>query len=555
MKKFNIVLGLCVFLASLMAIVVIADAEFSESCNDENIVYRANREHNAHVSVWNASGNYLNACFEGDSGHECTDFDGDGANDNVVFRVNRDKNAHVEEKDEHTDGYKDLCFGGVECSYKEECDISIGEECFGSMKKTKNSHVGTCDEFQTKICCSPGCRIGFDDVYWSVNGVNMVSSVNEKDVVLMVVDGTSGCGEINNVSLKIKMESSVADNVLSVKTDFDEDGKIRYAWQARRHCDKHALQCVVDPIFYFEASFGGHVIQSDEIVVRPEGSEESECGDGLINGIEICDIGSLNSNNDDVLVHNLRCSDQFGWNGTLTCDGCAKLDTSSCSGVSGSCGNNVLNPGESCDGSEYFGDFNTCNELKGILSGELKCENCEYDSIKCILPDGYGEKCTSCSKCDDLFSNDCSQNVCVNACPGIGSCYYDSGVGEDCKSCQLVTKCEDYTNDLDCDVDRCVLLLDKPCTWEDGKCKENDKCSWNCDDVYSGCVNGVKNKVSACSLVSGDCNAISDNPARNYPDEVVCLEFEEDFPVFGWFNLIISIFLLISYYFIKKRFK
>jgi len=371
----------------------------------------------------------------------------------------------------------------------------------------------------------------------------------------MVVKGNEVCSNFD-LNLKVKMARSIG-HVFNIDTSFDGNGEVKFGWQARRHCDQDPISCLSDPSFFFDADFRGNIFRSEEpnLVVSPEGIDVAECGDGDITGREICDIGSSSDNSDDIFVHNLDCSDQADWSGDLTCDGCVRIDTSSCSGDSGSCGDDELNPGESCDGDEFFNDMNECNDLKSSLDGDLECINCQYNSNQCdlITETGGGERCTSCSKCDNLFGGDCNQNVCVNACPGPGSCYYDSGIGEDCKSCHTITRCEDYTNELDCEIDRCVLLLDNPCEWTGNTCKENNKCSWNCDNVYSVCVNGVKTKVGSCSLSSGDCNAIVDNPALNYPNEVICLELEEEFPVFTWVNVVLSIVLLIGYYFWRRK--
>lgn len=545
----RILLTLLIFI-SLIAISS-ALVEFGVVCEDENIVYKMDKLDNAHVALWNISKDgYLNVCYGEDSGHECVDFNDDGINDNIIFRVglNRDVNAHVEESGLNTSGYKDLCFGGVECNYKNECDQD--EECFGSIFRSKNSHVGDCDAYYTKICCIPGCRI--EELFWSKNGVNRISSVNEDDIVFMVVKGSNACKDID-VNLKVKQIASVG-SILSINTSFNDDSNVEMSWRARRHCDKHALFCSIDPSFYFEVKLFGNTKKSDDLVVKQKGSVVSECGDGRITGREICDINSKLDNSDDIFVQNMKCGD-VGWNGSLTCHGCYKINTSSCQGPSGRCGDNKLNQGEMCDGDTFFRNFDSCNELKSDLNGELTCQRCQYSSDSCNLPDTGGVRCGSCDKCDNLFSASCTQSVCINACGGPGSCYYDPGIGEDCKSCRLVTSCEDYTNELDCEIDRCLIILDNPCEWIEQGCRENKKCTWQCENVYSECINGVRSKVGTCRLLSGDCNVLLDNPAINYPEEITCFEAEEDFPAFTWLNVIIGATLIVCYYIIRKRIK
>lgn len=538
--------SLILFLISLLATLVSSDAQFNTICEQEHIIYRTTGLKNAHVAVAeDTSDGYFDVCSISDSGHECIDFNSDSLNDNVVFRIGseRTKNAHVEANYLETTGYEDLCFGSVECTYKTECEEQ--EECFGSIFREENSHVGDCNAYDTKICCTPGCRVL--DAFWSKNGVNQITTANEEEVVFMVVKGTSACSNIGNVNLKVY--KSALEQVLSVNAQFEESGRMLYAWETKRHCST----CVTDPNFYFEVNYLGNKLRSKtpDLTVLEENSVETECGDGRITGNEICDIGLKSDNSDDIFVRNLKCEDG-GWTGSLTCNSCTKINTSSCQGASGSCGDNTLNPGEICDGNKFLKDLDSCSDLKSDLSGNLECRNCQYNSSQCKVPDISSSRCNSCSQCDNLFSDSCTQNVCVNACGGPGSCYYALGSGEDCKSCQLVTTCEDYTNELDCEIDRCILLLDKPCEWDNGICKENDKCTWNCNSIYSECINGERSKTGTCSLVSGNCNAILDNPALNYPDSSVCIELEEDFPVFSLFNIIISLSLITSFYLIIK---
>ena len=145
----------------------------------------------------------------------------------------------------------------------------------------------------------------------------------------------------------------------------------------------------------------------------------------------------------------------------------------------------------------------------------------------------------------------------MNSCPGAGSCYYDpdDNNGEDCKSCNNVDGCEDYKNELDCELDRCILQLDHKCEWNNGACRENLDCGWDWANIYSTCVNELATKINNCRLISGECDPINDNPARTYPNHIACPSYTElvDFPVFTHGNLIVSLFLLIGYYFVRRK--
>ncbi len=543
----------------------------NNTCEDENIVYKLSSLNNAHVAVWSYnSNNYLDVCFENDEGHECKDFNNDGINDNVVFRIYNNSgkpyNAHVEQKGMNSSGYVDLCFGEVVCSYNQSC--SQGEECFGSISSVKNSHIGDCSVYEAKICCKTGCSI--ERVFWSKDGNNEITSAKDKDVVLLVVDGSNGCkNERREVNLTIK--ESRGGSFYNVNVKFNSDGDIEYPWEARRESS-----LIGNTAYYFEAKLGSQILTSRNLEVLPRTVETGFCGDGILSYNEVCDIGRSSTIMDDIFVNGVDdCSDHSSnWIGNLTCVSCNMIDTSSCKVKCGNntdcgdigpcdegfcigdneCDNGILEPGESCDGDDFFAEINTCREVSGDLVGDLECDDCQYDINECTILNFEGESCNSCSSCDNIFGgNECTQSVCVNACPGVGSCYYDLGIGEDCKPCNLIDSCEDYKNDLDCEIDRCLVMGENPCEWKDDECVENDKCRWDCDNTYSECVNGYSQKVSSCVLISGGCDAVNDNPARNYPNEISCIGVEEEYPVFTLFNLIISIVLIIGYYFIKKK--
>ena len=522
---------------------------YETQCNEENVAFKISGESNAHAAHWDFGDGYDNVCMFYGEGHECRDFDDNGDFDNKVIRLTDFENAHVERNDFTTPGYIDVCFGNAKCSYKDSCLDS--EDCIASIKQDSNSQIGECDFYDIQLCCSSLCEV--ERAFWSLNGDTKVSSVNEEDVVLLVIEGSEGCNEINE-SISLKIYENPLDEVHSVNVDFDQDNKIEWPWEAQRDC---GIGCIGDPDFYFEVKLFDITTRSEvpDLVVFPEDSSTSDCGDGQITGKEICDVKDVNNPNDDIFVSNLECNDQQGWNGTLKCDACLRIDTGTCVGGAGSCGNGVLNPGEVCDGNEYFGDINFCQEISGGLIGDLACNNCDYNVNSCIFVSGGGERCDSCSECDDLFGvGDCQQSICVQGCPGRGSCYYDSGIGEDCKSCALIDACNDYTNQEDCEFDRCVLQGNNACEWVNGACKENKNCEWDCNGIYTSCVNGYAQKVDICRLISGDCSALGDNPAVNYPDTLVCVEYsdEVDFPVFSFFNMFISLILLLGYYLGRK---
>ena len=262
------------------------------------------------------------------------------------------------------------------------------------------------------------------------------------------------------------------------------------------------------------------------------------------------------------------------------------------------CGDGELDPNEYCDKPSggtlddivWFNGIDSCSEIKTswIDDPNLDCyesgsggQECQLDVNGCSEVGGGpgGVYCNSCNagshSCEGDESFDgttCTQRECSYQCPAFGGCFYTPGhiFGDQCTDCDSVNECEDYENEFDCRANVCVML-DKVCDWIGGTCKENLDCTWNCDGLYGEPdANGMCHKQTkeceggsyiGCCL-AGYVNSPNDfykqqclanNPANNYPDEIVCKQLQEQFPIFTSFNLFLSIFLLISYYVIIQR--
>ncbi|MBD3313854.1 PKD domain-containing protein, partial [Candidatus Woesearchaeota archaeon] len=121
-----------------------------------------------------------------------------------------------------------------------------------------------------------------------------------------------------------------------------------------------------------------------------EGWPVPTCGDGNIDSGEQCDSG--------VGAHSCSDFDSFT-GGTLTCSDCM-FNTTQCTGagiVNGTCGDNIINPGETCDGLDW-GPVTGCADF-GYTGGTLSCSNwCDFNTTLCTV--------SGTTACSDGADND-----------------------------------------------------------------------------------------------------------------------------------------------------
>lgn len=102
-----------------------------------------------------------------------------------------------------------------------------------------------------------------------------------------------------------------------------------------------------------------------------------ECGNGEAEGGEECDGADLGG---------ATCEDFEDFTGgDLTCTAGCEYDTSACTS-GGSCGDQVVDDGEACDGTN-LGGLTTCDELdpQTYFGGPLACADCQFDVSGCEL--------------------------------------------------------------------------------------------------------------------------------------------------------------------------
>jgi hypothetical protein len=159
---------------------------------------------------------------------------------------------------------------------------------------------------------------------------------------------------------------------------------------------------------------------ADDDVVDADGDAGPECGDGVVEGDEICDGDELDGQ---------TCSDEGFAGGALACnDTCDGYDTSGCN----DCGNDMVDSGEECDGTALDGE--TCTS-QGFDEGTLLCaSDCTFDTSQCTTATCGNTNIEANEECDgtNLDGETCSSRGFVDGTLACNNCQFDES---GCNTC------------------------------------------------------------------------------------------------------------------------
>jgi hypothetical protein len=248
-----------------------------------------------------------------------------------------------------------------------------------------------------------------------------------------------------------KKEKSCGDGFIEEGEDCDPQAKDVYSvvpdhnrWRL------NAQTCLSIP-----GGFTGGTLACNPVTCKFDTSActlAASCGDGVKNGAELCDGSDFGS---------ATCASikGAGWTGSLSCTGgCGTIDSSTCTPPAATCGDGVKNGVELCDGSDlgsasctsvpggFSGGtlacsgsctFNTSGCYKcgdGVKNGTEACDGSDFGSATCASIKGAGwTGPLSCSACASIISSACMPPapICGNGIkeageecdpPEVGSC-------------------------------------------------------------------------------------------------------------------------------------
>ncbi len=223
---------------------------------------------------------------------------------------------------------------------------------------------------------------------------------------------------------------------------------------------------------------------TSEASTQPEtastGEPTSQCGDGVIEGEELCDDGDPEDGDEcPASCEPAFCGDGYVWIGTEACDDGNKFNDDACTNActTAICGDGVTHVDvEDCDdGNQVDTDFCTsacatavCGD-QIVLAGVEACDDGNQDD---------GDACTSL----------CKAAACGDGLLQVGEETCDDGNQDDSDACTSLCEpaiCGDGVHQID--VEEC----------DDGNIKDNDACLTDC--TAASCGDGfVQNSVEQC---------------------------------------------------------
>jgi hypothetical protein len=336
-----------------------------------------------------------------------------------------------------------LTLTGIDCGDSTNGDYPIDVL---SLTGWTNAHIGNVGDYlDVSICCDSdefsddSCELA--DAYWSLDGsTELVSDdnpvLNGQDVFL-IVEGTNCEGE----SISFEVLENQGTSMSTFSSNYPS-GTWQTSWM-----DDGLFQG--NPEYYFTATFDTQTIDSqdigNELLEVEEDTPIDWCVENFIDDcadydeahceVDVCEVAdvsapgafecevthscscawdsddqecksntvSLGTCDDGILDEGEACDlDTFfgeppvtcetfygeGTGGTLACsEDCSLPDTSGCEGPEGECDGGEINNGETCDGTIFAEDLDTCQEW-GFEFGILACNECQIDTSWCGNPIG-----------------------------------------------------------------------------------------------------------------------------------------------------------------------
>jgi len=460
-------LGVFIFLLNINFVSSICYIETSASTctnNGNNIVVRLSDSTNAHGGLATQS-NYDNVlcCEEGTGSLTCS-------GTNKVIGLASVTNSHAE-RPELTNYINNVCYDGLaNCGFVNSTLASNEREVIGLSSDT-NAHLGGFNDYKSitnnrRIVCTAVSSPASCDLTSALWETTTTSEGNSID---MIVDGTPECGDVGvEISFEVLQGSTVIATPAPVAFAAGNT-QVNGTWTNVGPAGTYTFRATVvanpsetqtssnsllvnavppwctdgvppDPVLCSDytnendcesnicgvdvdsSSFGGTGVDCDAPGTNCDcGWDAGSCGPSVTYNGARCGDNIIQASNNEQCDGTewgpiTSCSNFTLTSGTgLICNppgtpNECQFNTSSpyCTGTAGPCGNNVINPGETCDGI-FSPSVNSCNDLDDFTGGDLSCVGCQIDTTQCTGGSSSNDAGTchytqdTIDNCDDGF--------------------------------------------------------------------------------------------------------------------------------------------------------
>ena len=260
---------------------------------------------------------------------------------------------------------------------------------------------------------------------------------------------------------------------------------------------------------------GGALACNDNCELDTSGCVEGpSCGNGLINRGETCDGANLGGVSTICSVYSAYFSA-----GTISCSDDCQISTNGCQEMP-TCNNGIVDGSETCDGNLFLGGGSLCSDFSAAFcAGDLECDaNCEFDTSACVSCDKCGNYMLNAGEeCDPPYYGFIKSDKCADYSPA----YLEGTLG--CTLCQL-------------DTSSCITVP----ACGDGKLDPGEQCDSlgpvftaidECTDfsIYTG---GTLKCSANCTLDTTKCDAPAYCGDSKIDPQETC-DKDIDTPVFG----------------------
>jgi len=422
------------------------------------------------------------------------------------------------------------------CSSNSDCNIIDCPQVIG-QDTPRCSSTGNC--YCGSSGSKPQCSDGIDNdndqkidypadtgCFSLIDDSEICGQHSECSIVCLQVIGadTPRCSSTGNCYCGSKQQcSDGVDNDGDGLIDYPADTGCFYLLDNSETCSSNS-ECSIDCTTSTKCSSTGDCYCESTL---------SKCGNGEIDKEELCDTNKLQG---------YDCDD-FGFeSGDLSCNNKCHFDTSQCiptdnDHLSGYCGDGLINPGEECepDNPDILNNF-TCEDAGYSSSKSLECYS-SGQSLSCFF---------DISDCGESSEAECGNNIIEE--------------DEDCEGSDLDGQTCQTLN-----YDSGNLLCDADCKYDRTNCAStvsDEDCSWSCFAPSECSSSGQQTKIctftgeeysdSCLSLIDEEGSCSSSYSETKATLTCSCIP-ETEIPFFTLTSLILSIFLLISYYVYKIR--